>query len=79
MTTDPLDLPTFEIVLEAARSEAALHRRPFFVALADGPASFSREDFLETQIQFLFAVVFFAEPMRLLADRLPQVPPAPRS
>ena len=39
-------------------------------ALADG--SFSREDFIETQIQFLFAVVFFSRPMEVLAGRLPR-------
>jgi pyrroloquinoline-quinone synthase len=39
-------------------------------ALADG--SFSREDFVETQVQFLFAVVFFARPMAMLAGRLPR-------
>jgi hypothetical protein len=33
--------------------------------LADG--SFDREDFVETQIQFFFAVVFFSRPMMALA------------
>jgi pyrroloquinoline quinone (PQQ) biosynthesis protein C len=42
---------------------------PYFRALEDG--SFSREDFLETQIQFLFAVVFFSRPMAVLLGRMP--------
>ncbi len=43
---------------------------PYLVSLQDG--SLSREDFLETQIQFLFAVVFFSRPMAALAGRLPR-------
>jgi pyrroloquinoline-quinone synthase len=43
---------------------------PYLVALADG--SMSRDDFVETQIQFLFAVVFFSRPMAALAGRLPR-------
>jgi pyrroloquinoline quinone (PQQ) biosynthesis protein C len=43
---------------------------PYLVALADG--SLSRDDFVETQIQFLFAVVFFSRPMAALAGRLPR-------
>ena len=43
---------------------------PYLVALRDG--SMSREDFVETQIQFLFAVVFFSRPMAALAGRLPR-------
>jgi pyrroloquinoline-quinone synthase len=38
--------------------------------LHDG--SLSREDFIETQIQFFFAVVFFSRPMLALAGRLPR-------
>ena len=43
---------------------------PYLAALRDG--SLSREDFLETQIQFLFAVVFFSRPMAVLAGRMPR-------
>ena len=55
---------------------AALKRRhplpenPYIRSLQDG--SMSREDFVETQIQFLFAVVFFSRPMAALAGRLPR-------
>ena len=74
MPLDPAEPTPFDALLAAARTEADLDRRRFFRALAEGPATFSREDFLETQIPFLFAVVFFAEPMRLLAARLPPGP-----
>lgn len=43
---------------------------PYLTGLADG--SLSREDFVETQVQFLFAVVFFGRPMAMLAGRLPR-------
>jgi pyrroloquinoline-quinone synthase len=43
---------------------------PYFTALAGG--DLSREDFVETQIQFLFAVAFFSRPMAALAGRLPR-------
>lgn len=41
----------------------------YFADLASGRFSF--EDFVETQIQFLFAVLFFARPMAVLAARIP--------
>jgi len=43
---------------------------PYLRALDDG--ALSRDDFVETQIQFLFAVVFFSRPMAALAGRLPR-------
>jgi len=51
-----------------ARYDLANH--PYFKSLEDG--TFSKEDFVETQIQFLFAVVFFSRPMTTLAARLPR-------
>ena len=51
------------------KKRAAFRENPYFRALADG--SFSKEDFLETQIQFCFAVLFFSRPMMGLAARLP--------
>lgn len=41
---------------------------PYLSSLRDG--TFSREDFLETQIQFGHAVVFFSRPMLVLAGRV---------
>ncbi len=43
-------------------------QNPYLKTLREG--SFSREDFIETQIQFLFAVVFFSRPMMVLAGRM---------
>ncbi len=42
----------------------------YFLNLNNG--SFNKEDFIETQIQFLFAVVNFSRPMSILASRLPR-------
>src|SRR5580704_12139721 len=42
----------------------------YFKSLEDG--TFSREDFIETQIQFFFAVAFFSRPIAVLAARLPR-------
>jgi pyrroloquinoline-quinone synthase len=43
---------------------------PYLRALHEG--TLTRDDFVETQIQFLFAVVFFSRPMAALAGRLPR-------
>jgi pyrroloquinoline quinone (PQQ) biosynthesis protein C len=43
---------------------------PYLRALLGG--EMAREDFVETQVQFLFAVVFFSRPMAVLAGRLPR-------
>ena len=56
--------------VKALKARGEVDRNPYFAALADG--SFSREDFVETQVQFLFAVVFFSRPMAVLAGRLPR-------
>ena len=46
------------------------HRdNPYFRALSDG--TFEREDFIETQMQFHAAVVFFSRPMAALAAKIP--------
>src|SRR4051812_18532898 len=52
------------------KKRVAFRENPYFKALADG--AFEKEDFLETQIQFCFAVVFFSRPMLALAARLPE-------
>lgn len=56
--------------IAALKARLAFLHSPYFASLADG--SFSREDFVETQVQFLFAVVFFSRPMAMLAGRLPR-------
>lgn len=42
---------------------------PYFTSLQN--QTFDRDDFIETQIQFLFAVVFFSRPMSALAGKIP--------
>ncbi len=47
-----------------------LSANPYLRALREG--TFRRADFVETQIQFLFAVVHFPRPMMVLASRFPR-------
>jgi pyrroloquinoline-quinone synthase len=49
--------------------ETPYKTNPYFSALADG--SFDKEDFVETQVQFYNAVVFFSRPMAALAAKIP--------
>lgn len=55
-------------VIRRVKEAHPIDTNPYFSALAQG--TFAREDFVETQIQFLFAVVFFSRPMSILAGRL---------
>ena len=50
-------------------SESEFESNPYFVALKSG--EFDKSDFIETQIQFFFAVVFFSRPMAALAAKIP--------
>ena len=43
---------------------------PYFVSLRNG--TFDKDDFVETQIQFYFAVVFFNRPMAAIAAKIPE-------
>jgi pyrroloquinoline quinone (PQQ) biosynthesis protein C len=56
--------------LAALKARLAPAESPYLRALHDG--SLARDEFVETQIQFLFAVVFFSRPMAALAGRLPR-------
>ncbi len=47
----------------------SFRENPYFQNLHNG--SFEKEDFIETQIQFFFAVVFFNRPMAILAAKIP--------
>ena len=49
--------------------ETAYGDNPYLVALRDG--SFEKDDFVETQIQFYFAVDFFSRPMAVVAAKIP--------
>lgn len=44
-------------------------KNPYFMALNE--KKFNKEDFIETQIQFYFAVVFFSRPMAAAAAKIP--------
>lgn len=77
MTAPPLlsTSPDFDELLAAARSQANLPAQRYFRALETASeGALSRADFVETQVQFLFAVVGFAAPMRALSERLPDGP-----
>lgn len=63
-------MKTLRSFVAALKTELAVRDNPYFAALRSG--AFAREDFVETQVQFLFAVVFFSRPMGVLAARLPR-------
>ena len=50
--------------------ESGYADNPYFAALNDG--SFEKDDFVETQVQFYFAVDFFSRPMAAVAARIPR-------
>jgi pyrroloquinoline quinone (PQQ) biosynthesis protein C len=52
------------------KRRASALENPYLATLADG--GMTKDDFVETQIQFMFAVVFFSRPMSALAGRLPR-------
>lgn len=56
--------------IQALKARTRPLENPYLRALRSG--ELSREDFVETQIQFLFAVVFFSRPMAALAGRMPR-------
>jgi hypothetical protein len=56
-------------VVDAVLAETRGRDNPYFAALRDG--SFDRDDFVETQIQFYYAVVFFSRPMAVIAAKIP--------
>ncbi|MCU0702203.1 MAG: iron-containing redox enzyme family protein [Myxococcaceae bacterium] len=57
-----------DVFVQALKARLAPLDGPYFHALRDG--SFSREDFVETQVQFAHAVFFFSRPMMVLAARV---------
>ncbi len=56
--------------IEAVNAHFRFESHPYFRALQCG--GMAKEDFTETQIQFLSAVVFFSRPMACLAARMPR-------
>ena len=55
--------------IDSILSELNYKNNPYFQSLADG--TFDKDDFIETQIQFYFAVTFFSRPMAALAAKIP--------
>jgi pyrroloquinoline quinone (PQQ) biosynthesis protein C len=56
--------------IAAIKESATPLDNPYFQALRDG--SMTREQFIETQIQFFHAVIFFSRPMAALVGRIPR-------
>lgn len=55
--------------LRSVLDETDYGNNPYFAALRD--ASFAKDDFVETQIQFYNAVTFFSRPMAAVAAKIP--------
>ncbi len=55
--------------IDAVLDECGYRDNPYFESLRDG--SFAKDDFVETQIQFYFAVLFFSRPMATVAAKIP--------
>jgi pyrroloquinoline quinone (PQQ) biosynthesis protein C len=60
---------TLQAAAADVKARANWRENPYFAALRD--RTFARDDFVETQVQFLYAVSFFSRPMAVLAARLP--------
>jgi pyrroloquinoline-quinone synthase len=56
-------------LIDQILEEVDYSKNPYFQSLANH--LFDKEDFIETQIQFFFAVVFFSRPMSALAAKIP--------
>lgn len=56
-------------LIEQVLVDVDYERNPYFEALRDD--SFAKDDFIETQIQFYFAVAFFSRPMAAVAAKIP--------
>ena len=56
-------------LIESILEDCHYKENPYFKSLNEG--SFSKDDFVETQIQFFWAVVFFSRPMAALAAKIP--------
>lgn len=57
------------LLIDSILESSRYRENPYFRSLNDG--SFSKGDFIETQIQFFWAVVFFSRPMAALAAKIP--------
>jgi len=55
--------------LSRVLDESGYRANPYFTALEEG--TFSRDDFVSTQVQFYFCVLFFPRPMAAVAAKIP--------
>ena len=60
---------TLHQLIEKVLNETPYTENPYFKNLSDG--QFAKDDFVETQIQFYYAVIFFSRPMAALAAKIP--------
>jgi pyrroloquinoline quinone (PQQ) biosynthesis protein C len=60
---------TIDNLIQNVLKETDYLSNPYFVNLSSG--EFEKEDFIETQIQFYYAVIFFSRPMAALAAKIP--------
>ncbi|MEO0479328.1 MAG: iron-containing redox enzyme family protein [Planctomycetota bacterium] len=63
------DQHSLHATVERVRAEFPFEQNPYFRALSDG--TFEHGDFVATQIQFYYAVVFFSRPMAAVAAKIP--------
>lgn len=60
---------TFNDLLEKVLKDTDYSENPYFTNLRE--KTFEKADFVETQIQFFYAVIFFSRPMAALAAKIP--------
>ena len=60
---------TLQQLIQNVLDDTCYHENPYFVHLTDG--QFDKNDFIETQKQFYYAVIFFSRPMAALAAKIP--------
>lgn len=60
---------TLRDLIERVLKDTDYHNNPYFVNLRG--KTFEKDDFLETQIQFFYAVIFFSRPLAALAAKIP--------
>ncbi len=70
MTETDKTLDSFDLLRATVKDRSGVLRNRYVTALESG--ELERDDFVESQTQFLFAVVFFSRPMAVLAGRLPR-------
>lgn len=60
---------TLNELIEKVLAETDYFNNPYFVNLRE--KTFEKKDFVETQAQFFYAVIFFSRPMAALAAKIP--------